>query len=54
MVDLNILTFRAFGGHPSSEILLGCTFQLRGLYWGSHSDENGLANFLPYNLILRD
>jgi hypothetical protein len=46
MVNLKILQFRAFGGHPASEILTGCTFQLKGLSWGSHSDENGLSDFI--------
>jgi len=48
MVNLKILKFRAFGGHPASEILTGCTFQLKGLFWGNHSDENGLSNFIPH------
>jgi len=48
MVNLTILKLRAFGGHPASEILTGCTFQLKGLFWGSHSDKNGLSNFLPH------
>jgi hypothetical protein len=52
MVNLKILKFRAVGGHPASEILTGCTFQLKGLFWGSRSDEDGLSDFIPYQRFL--
>jgi hypothetical protein len=46
MVNLKVLKFRALDGHPSAEILKGCTFQLRSLFWGNRDDEDHLSNFL--------
>ena len=54
MVNLKVLQFRAFGGHPSAEILDGCSFQLQNLQWGSHSDEVAMKHILPQQPKLRD
>lgn len=46
MVNLKVLKFTALDGHPSTEILRDCAFQLRSLCWGNHDDEDHLSNFL--------
>ena len=46
MVNLKILVFRSWYGHPSAQILHGCTFQLEALKWESCDDEELLLEFL--------
>ena len=53
MVNLKVLHFRAFAGHPAAELLDGCPFQLEHLHWGSHSDEVAMAWILHQQPKLR-
>jgi len=46
MVNLKILLFRSWYGHPSGQILHGCTFQLEVFKWESCDDEEWLLEFL--------
>jgi len=56
MVNLKVLCFCAMHGHPSSQILRGCSFQLevfRWVRWESRDDAGRLLEFLSTQPSLR-
>ena len=53
MVNLKILHFRSSSGHPSAQILHGCTFQLEVFKWDSCDDAKQLLEFLINQARLR-
>lgn len=53
MPRLKTLRFRAFGGAPCAELLLGMPFQLEYLWWGNHSDEKTMGKVLEQQMRLK-
>lgn len=53
MANLKVLLFRALNGHPSAQMLKGCTFRLEVLKWECRDDAEQLYGFFLTQPTLR-